>query len=187
MDIYLIRHTQTATPQGLCYGQLDVPLATSFQNELAQLRQKLPQLTAHCQVFSSPLSRCTQLAQQLSNAVNTDERLLELSFGDWEGVHFDALPADSLRNWTENFVNLAPPNGESFTELCQRVNSFWQTIITSDAQQVLLITHAGVIRALLAVILKLPFANAFQFRVDAGSVHKLHYLNQYTYIHFLNL
>jgi alpha-ribazole phosphatase len=54
------------------------------------------------------------------------------------------------------------------------------------AEQVLLITHAGVIRALLTHILQLPPGNAFKFRVDVGLVHKLQHINDYTYIQYVN-
>jgi alpha-ribazole phosphatase len=50
----------------------------------------------------------------------------------------------------------------------------------------LLITHAGVIRALLTHILQLPPGNAFKFRVDVGLVHKLQHINDYTYIQYVN-
>jgi alpha-ribazole phosphatase len=51
---------------------------------------------------------------------------------------------------------------------------------------VFVVTHAGTIRALLAQVLALPLANAFQFRIALGSVHKLHYTPEYTYIDYLN-
>ena len=186
MDIYLVRHTKTDTEKGLCYGQSDVPLADSFGDEALQLQQKLPELHEDCKVFSSPLSRCLQLAERFSETVTTDARLLEIHFGDWENSHFDAIEADSLRHWTENFVHAAPPNGESFTDLCRRAGRFWQDLLSTETEQVLIITHAGVIRALLAHILELPPANAFQLRVDFGSVHKLEHRAGYTYIHYLN-
>lgn len=187
MDIYLIRHTRTAAEPGLCYGQSDIALADSFPEEAQALQQKLPALTDNCKVFSSPLSRCRQLAELISRNVTTDDRLLEIDFGAWEGLRFDAIEADVLQHWTDNFVHLPPPNGESFTDLCQRADSFWQDLLNHEAEQILVITHAGVIRALLAQLLKLPPANAFQFRVDVGSVHKLQHLNNYTYINYLNL
>ena len=84
MDIYLIRHTKTDTKKGLCYGQSDVPLADSFYDEALQLQQKLPELNGDCKVFSSPLSRCLRLANRFSDTVTTDERLLEMNFGNWE-------------------------------------------------------------------------------------------------------
>jgi alpha-ribazole phosphatase len=56
-----------------------------------------------------------------------------------------------------------------------------------EAQQVVIVTHAGVIRALLARVLNLPLENAFQFRIDAGSVHKLRSIDDYIYLEYVNL
>ncbi|MGZ8947133.1 MAG: alpha-ribazole phosphatase [Methylococcaceae bacterium] len=190
MDIYLIRHTKTDTFKGLCYGQSDVALANSFFEEAHQLQQKLPKLKANSLLFSSPLTRCVKLAEKLSECVKTDARLLELDFGDWENRCFDDIDVEVLQQWTADFVHVAPPNGESFVDLCQRVGDFWQDVVhgmPTTTEQILIITHAGVIRALLAHILKLPPANAFQFRVDVGSVHKLQHLDNYTYINYINL
>ncbi|MGR8941291.1 MAG: alpha-ribazole phosphatase [Gammaproteobacteria bacterium] len=186
MDIYLIRHTRTAAETGLCYGRTDVALADSFAADLETLQQKLPELPADCAVFSSPLARCRQLAASMSANVIADDRLLELNFGDWEGLRFDAIEAESLRQWTDHFVDTAPPNGESFTDLYRRVGDFWADLLQAPYEQVLIVTHAGAIRALLARVLTLPLANAFQLRIDTGSVHKLRHENNYTTIDFLN-
>ena len=190
MDIYLVRHTQTDTLKGLCYGRSDVALAASFAEDIQQLRQKLPEIRPDTPVFSSPSTRCMQLAESFSAAITTDARLLELDFGDWEGSRFDEVDFAVLQQWTDNFVHTAPPNGESFNDLYQRAGSFWQDVVHGmhpQSEQILIITHAGVIRALLAYILKLPPAHAFQFRVDVGSVHKLQHLDHYTYINYINL
>jgi alpha-ribazole phosphatase len=187
VDIYLIRHTKTATGKGLCYGQSNVALADSFSEEALQLQQKLPGLKPGVLVFSSPLTRCLQLAETFSSSVVSDIRLLELDFGEWEGRRFDDIDSEVLQHWTDNFIQLAPPKGESFTDLCQRAENFWQDLLTYETEQVVVITHAGVIRALLTHILQLPPAKAFQFRVDFGSVHKLQHLDNYTYINYLNL
>ncbi|MDD2725344.1 MAG: alpha-ribazole phosphatase [Methylovulum sp.] len=187
MDVYLIRHTKTVAAPGLCYGQTDIALDDNFADELLKIRQKLPDLPPDCPVFCSPLSRCLQLAGCLSDNVQQDGRLLEINFGDWENTPFDAIDAEALRHWTDNFVHIAPPNGESFTDLYQRAGDFWQDVLRQDAQQVLVVTHAGIIRALLAQVLALPLANAFQFRVALSSVHKLYHTPDYTYIDYLNL
>lgn len=189
MDIYLIRHTKTDTHKGLCYGQSDVALAESFHEEVDQLQQKLPELTSKSVLFSSPLARCVKLAERLSNNVITDDRLLELDFGDWESKCFNEIDVNVLQQWTDNFVHVAPPNGESFIDLCRRVESFWQDVVLGKytiSEQVLIVTHAGVIRAVLAHVLKLPPANSFQFRVDLGSVHMLQHFDNYTHISYIN-
>ena len=190
MDIYLIRHTKTDALKGVCYGQSDVALAESFLEDARQLQLKLPVLKSNSLFFSSPLTRCVKLAERLSDNVTTDARLLELDFGDWEGERFNDIDTDILQQWTDNFVHGAPPNGESFIDLYQRAGSFWLDVVCGAApaaEQILIITHAGVIRALLAHILKLLPANAFQFRVDLGSVHKLQHIDNYTYINYINL
>ncbi|MDI1232080.1 MAG: alpha-ribazole phosphatase family protein [Methylobacter sp.] len=202
MDIYLIRHTQTATDPGLCYGQSDIALAASFADEMGKLHDKLPEFDDNCKVFSSPLTRCLQLAETFSDTVTTDPRLLELNFGDWEGQRFDDIDADVLQHWTNNFVTAAPPNGENFEDLYQRAGSFWQDLLAveasapahaprlrpvGEAEQVLVVTHAGVIRALLAHALNLPLANAFQLRIDSGSAHKLRQVGDYLYVEYINL
>lgn len=187
MDIYLIRHTKTKTAAGLCYGQSNVELADSFVAEVRGIHEKLPDLSADCLIFSSPLTRCLQLARTFGKPIETDELLLEVNFGDWENQRFDDIDAGLLKNWAENFVTISPPNGENFSELCHRVGRFWDKLLANKpAEQVLLITHAGVIRALFAHVLQLPPANAFKFRVDVSSVHKLQYINNYTYVHYIN-
>jgi alpha-ribazole phosphatase len=187
VDIYLIRHTKTDTENGLCYGHSDVALAESFIGETQRIREKLPELLSDCLIISSPLKRCVALAQSFCWPFETDGRLQEVNFGDWENQRFDDIDADMLKNWTENFVTMSPPNGENFNDLCRRAGNFWDELLAKKpARQVLLITHAGVIRALLAHVLQLPPANAFKFRVDVGSVHKLQHDNDYTYIHYIN-
>jgi alpha-ribazole phosphatase len=186
MDVYLIRHTRTANAAGLCYGQTDVALADSFADDLHGLQQKLPEMSVNFTVYSSPLTRCAQLAESLSANVITDDRLLELNFGDWEGRRFDAIETESLKHWTEHFVETAPPNGESFTDLYRRIGGFWSDLLQAQSEKVLIVTHAGAIRALLAHVLTLPLANAFQLRIDPGSVHKLRRQNDYVYIDYLN-
>ncbi|NOT10779.1 MAG: alpha-ribazole phosphatase [Methylococcaceae bacterium] len=186
MDIYLIRHTKTATEQGLCYGRSNVALSSTFIQDAKQIQARLPALGTNYKVYSSPLSRCLQLAELFSQSVITDARLLELDFGDWENRSFDAINPDELSHWTQHFVEVGPPNGESFASLCERAGNFWQELLLTPSEQVIIITHAGVIRALLAHILKLPLGNAFQFRIDSGSIHKFQYRDNYTLIHFLN-
>ncbi|MFI3218816.1 MAG: alpha-ribazole phosphatase [Methylococcales bacterium] len=189
MDIYLIRHTQTANVEGLCYGQSDLGLAISFPEEVEVLHDKLPSFDQDCRVFSSPLTRCAQLAQTFSESVIIDPRLQELNFGDWEGQRFDDIDQIALQHWTDNFATATPPNGESFADLYQRAGEFWQELLATptSSDQVIIVTHAGIIRALLALVLNLPPANAFQFRIDAGSVHKLQRVDDYIYLEYVNL
>jgi alpha-ribazole phosphatase len=186
MEIYLIRHTKTVAQKGLCYGRTDLDVGDDFLLQANAIKTKLPEFKNDCVIYSSPLQRCQKLAAYFCNANLIDERLQELDFGDWENCLFDDLPPEEVTNWTENFVACSTPNGESFSNLVQRVDAFWQMLQTQNTQTVFIVTHAGVIRALLAIILQLPLKNAFQFQVDYGSVHKLRYVDGYTYVVHLN-
>ncbi|MSR17002.1 MAG: alpha-ribazole phosphatase [Methylococcaceae bacterium] len=188
MDIYLIRHTKTIAQTGLCYGQTDLDVGEDFLFQAALIKQKLPEFENAFLIYSSPLQRCEKLAKYFSTEVLIDKRLRELNFGDWENVFFNDVPAKLLKNWTDDFVTVSPPNGESFEALFHRVDCFWQDLLAkNDGNPIVIFTHAGVIRAMLANVLNLPLERAFQFSVDYGSVHKLEYRMGYTYIHNLNL
>ena len=186
MEIYLIRHTKTVAQTGLCYGRTDLDIGNDFLVQANAIKTKLPEFESDCVIYSSPLKRCQKLAAYFCVTNLIDERLQELDFGDWENCLFDNLPSEEMVNWTENFVACAPPSGESFLELVSRVQEFWQMLQTQNAQTVFIVTHAGVIRAFLAIILQLPLKNAFQFQVDYGSIHKLRYVDDYTYVEYLN-
>ena len=61
MVVYLIRHTSVDVPQGVCYGQTDVPLKPTFEEEAAQTSAQLKGLQFD-KVYMSPLTRCVRLA-----------------------------------------------------------------------------------------------------------------------------
>ena len=61
MKLYLIRHTSVAVPAGFAYGQTDVPLKETFEIEAAAVKQRLEGINIE-RVWTSPLSRCTRLA-----------------------------------------------------------------------------------------------------------------------------
>ena len=81
MEIILIRHTSVDVPRGVCYGQTDVPLRDRFKEEATITAQQL-QDDVFDAVFTSPLSRCTRLAEHCGypDAIR-DARLKELDFG----------------------------------------------------------------------------------------------------------
>jgi alpha-ribazole phosphatase len=144
-----LRHTPVGVTPGLCYGQIDVPLAETYPDDLRAVREHLP-ASLYTRVMSSPLQRCHQLAKDLEcGAVETDARLMELSFGHWEGQLWEDIPREVSEYWTEDVVNRAPPAGESFLQIIARVQSFLEDPqVWSAGPQLLVVTHAGVIRAL---------------------------------------
>ncbi len=144
-----LRHTQVAVRPGLCYGQIDEPLAATYQDELLRVQGTLPP-PPFTRIISSPLTRCHRLAMDLDRGpVSKDARLMELSFGHWEGQLWEEIPRALSEYWTEDVVNRAPPAGESFRQIIARVQSFLEdSDAWSAGPHLLIVTHAGVIRAL---------------------------------------
>jgi alpha-ribazole phosphatase len=172
MEVYLIRHTTPLLEKGLIYGHLDLNLADSFPQEFDGVKQKLPEKFDH--VFSSPSRRCTRLAQFITNNFETDPRLMELNFGEWEGKTWDTVDQDQLQIWMDDFVNTIVPGGESMLQMSERVNEFWQEISLSSNQKIAVVTHAGVIRIILGIFRKLELNTLFEIKVEYGEVVVVH-------------
>ncbi len=186
MDIYLVRHTIVA-PSGICYGQQDVPLATSFPQDAVAVREKLPGNIHEWPCYTSPSQRCQQLARHLvGEKFRTDARLMELSFGAWENRPWDSISADEMASWSTDFVHVAPPDGESFAAMAQRSQDFWHDLKQGAPQSSLIITHAGWIRAFVCQVLELSLRQAFHMQIDYGGVTRVRRHHGVFRVEFLN-
>lgn len=168
MEIHLIRHIEPDIKKGFCYGHLDVPLPNNYKEIHAKIIEGI--VNDYDVVFSSPLARCKLLAEQISNKVIFDDRLKELHFGDWEGINWDAISEDVLTVWMKNYIELAPPNGESLTDLVNRFSSFFTDFKTMNYSKILIVTHAGIIRAAMCLFKNIPLDKVMMEKVDYGKI-----------------
>ena len=184
MQVFLIRHPRPLVEAGICYGQLDVgaedPLPVA-----AHLRNVLP---LNIPVIAGPLQRTRRLAEALHPQAQLDARLLEISFGEWEGQPWSAIDRPQLDEWAADVLHFTPPGGESAAMLQTRAVD---CIAALDHAQVALVTHSGVMRALLGHWLKLPVGEWSQLKFEfgratlievensrAGGKATLHYMNR---------
>ncbi|MDR2219367.1 MAG: alpha-ribazole phosphatase [Methylobacillus sp.] len=174
MELYLVRHTAPAVASGICYGHAEVDLHENAATEFEIVRGKFADLVPAA-FYTSPLLRCRRLAAALSwGDARQDDRLKEMHFGEWELQRWDAIPREIFDHWATHFVEHAPPGGESFRELYARATGFFADAAEQHPDAtVVAVTHAGVIRALLAHALNLSLQHAPGFRLDFGGVTKL--------------
>jgi len=172
MEIYVVRHTKVAIDKGICYGQTDAPLADSFQEELAVLKNQLP--NDFDQVFSSPLSRCKVLAETFSSKIMFDDRLKEMNFGDWELNAWNDIPTEEIQPWYNDFVITETPNGDNFESLFLRCTSFLDELRTKEYNKVLIVTHGGIIRSTWSYLLEIPLKNTFKIPLNFGEILHFH-------------
>ena len=169
MRLYLVRHTRVAVPPGICYGQSDVALADTFRQECEKIKSRLQKIDFEY-TFSSTLSRCKILANELSDNVIEDMRLQELNFGDWENTSWNAIfDTEEGKEWFADYLNQRCPNGESYNDMLNRVRQFIADLPNTDGN-VLIITHAGVIRAFRIILENWSVKKAFDKPVAYGQV-----------------
>lgn len=187
MPIYLIRHTQPLRHKGICYGQTDLPVAPSFETEAEAIRRILPEQIQT--VFTSPLQRCTHLATHLFPQVNAKvlQELKELDFGTWEMKYWHDLPRNETDAWAIDFVNNAPPLGECYSDLHNRVITVWDAHISKHfATNTAVVAHSGVIRAILVQLLGMPLRKAFAVGIEYGAVVRIDKMGKSDFtVHFL--
>ena len=134
--IWLLRHGPVRVAPGTCYGRSDV--------ELREPPSPPPGLPEAATIVSSPARRCAELAGTLG-AFTTDARLLELDFGAWEGLAWDAVPRAALDEWAADPWGFAPPGGENGVALLARVRAFWSD---TAARPLVIVSHGGPLRLL---------------------------------------
>lgn len=146
MEIILIRHTSVDVPQGTCYGQTDVPLKESFEEEAAVTKAALETYGPFDHAYTSPLSRCTRLAGFCGYAdAERDPRIMEIDFGEWEMKLFDEIDDPHLQEWYADHINTPVSGGESFMMQYQRVSRFLDELRARPWNRVAVFAHGGVL------------------------------------------
>lgn len=148
--IALFRHGLTIENKRKAYlGWNDSPLCEESQNLKTNH-------TYDC-YFSSDLQRCMDTVNVLfpNTKPYVLSELREMNFGTWEGKTYEILKEDSRYcRWLSDPVHHSPPNGESFQQFTQRVQSGWRKItdeiLTKQIRRCAIMTHGGVVRYLLS-------------------------------------
>jgi len=154
--LLLVRHGETSwNGERRLQGQEDIPLSA---RGLDQARALAPVVRSFrpATVFGSDLLRATQTAAALGYPeVVRDRRLREAHLGAWVGLSAADLmrtDPDAYLAWRQG--TLTPPEGESFETLMGRVRAALEDVLGAPSP-VLVVTHGGVVRAALALLLGL--------------------------------
>ncbi|QIB33745.1 histidine phosphatase family protein [Ancylobacter pratisalsi] len=182
--IYLVRHGETDwNLAGRLQGTNDIPLNDLGREQAADTARVVDRLsggaTAPLAYVSSPLSRASQTMAILRaklglapDGFRRDARLREISFGRWEGNTWPELrrrDPDSMAARKADPWNYVPPNGESYAMLTERVMEALGEI-TEDS---VVVTHGGVVRAMLHALAGMPPDQAVWLPVRQGAVYMI--------------
>ena len=156
-------------------GQIDDPLSEKGWSEMraATTGKHSWEVIVH-----SPLARCAEYALELSTQLDipmqADDRLKEIGFGEWEGLSGQEIRAQwpgAMQAFYHDPVNHQPDGAERLRSFYLRVTEAWEDIIARDEyEQVLLIAHAGVMRAIIAHVLKAPLLSMYRMQIPSASM-----------------
>lgn len=170
-ELILIRHAAADTKGRLC-GRTDVGLAPGTDVPLAELSEILPALES---VSVSPAKRCRLTAGALWPTARQvmDDRLWEQDFGSFDGRPYADLPDIGALSRSD-LAHHTNPGGESFADLCARAEpALWDAADRArGAASVVLVVHAGIVRAGLGLALG-DVTAGLAFQIDPLSVTRL--------------
>ncbi|WP_256811558.1 alpha-ribazole phosphatase family protein [Pseudomonas siliginis] len=173
----LLRHGETELGGGL-RGSLDDALTA---NGWTQMRAAVVEGGPWDRIVSSPLQRCArfaaELGEQLNLSVHLDKDLQELHFGAWEGQSAAALmetDAEALGLFWADPYGFTPPQGEPVSAFSARVLAAVTRLQAAYAgERILLVSHGGVMRLLLAQARGLPREQLLNVEVGHGALFAL--------------
>lgn len=177
LHLDLLRHGETELGGGL-RGSLDDALTAKGWE---QMRTAVAKQGPWDRLVSSPLQRCAlfahELGAQLRVPVSLEKDLQELHFGAWEGQSAAALmqtDAEGLGRFWADPYSFTPPEGERVSDFSARVLGAVSRLHQAyAAQRVLLISHGGVMRLLLAQARGLPREQLLNVEVGHGGLFSL--------------
>jgi probable phosphoglycerate mutase len=181
--IYLVRHGETEwNVERRMQGRLESSLTALGRQQAARMAELLAGLVERdgggpWRLISSPLGRARDtaevIADRLGTALELDDRLTEVAFGDWEGRLRDEVSPQhpeifSTREWL-----VSAPGGESFDEVQARVADFLADLPPEPERRVIAVSHGVAGRLLRGVYAGLGREQTLNQDVPQDAVFRL--------------
>jgi broad specificity phosphatase PhoE len=172
--IAFVRHGQTEVNRaGQLQGRVDTELTELGREQAARLGGRFAVEDVR-RVFTSPLRRAidtgTAIAQDHRLAVETDERLVELDYGDWDERGLRDIPPETWAAWRAD-PTFTPPGGESLLHVTERVADFCHDRLGDEL--VIAVSHVSPIKAAVCWALGVDESATWRMFLDLGSVSRI--------------
>jgi len=164
MKITLVRHAEVDEAYHKCYnGHIDIGLSAKGKEQAQQLGKDFEDKEFSA-VFCSDLKRCKQTLEHFELDIKPvyTSALREKSWGRHEGMTFDEIIANEDFGYEdfEQWINAL--DGEEYSEYIKRIEGFFTGFLPANPyDNVLVITHAGVIRVLMHILQNITLEEAF--------------------------
>jgi broad specificity phosphatase PhoE len=194
VKLLLVRHAVPVDDaRGRCYGRLDLGLSPEGEAQAAELVRSLQAVQLGA-VVSSPARRAVATALPLAERRGLEVKILdglgELDFGELEGKTYDEIAAtrpELYAQWMAEPTSVQFPGGESYDDLRRRAEGAVADLREAYAGQcVAVVTHGGVVRAVVAGVLDVPPGRIFRVGVDYASVTVVEWIADEPIVQTLN-
>lgn len=164
MKITLVRHAEVQEAYHGCYnGHIDIALSQKGEAQAKALALGFARKDFDA-VFSSDLKRCKETldAFSLSVAPLYTQALREKSWGRHEGMSFEQIIANEAFVYEDFEQWISALDGEAYCEYIERIRTFFYDYLPRQPyENVLVMTHAGVIRILMHLVQNISLEEAF--------------------------
>lgn len=194
MRLWLVRHGETeANVAGLYSGHAPTPLTErgiAQAQTLGTLLRNVPVDNVLCSELERARHTTQLILAEREVPVRNMPELNEMFFGDWEMRHHRDLAREHTENyavWCNDWQNATPTNGEGFQAFSQRVERFIAQLADYKAcQNLLVVSHQGVLSVLIARLLSMPAAAMWHFRVEQGCWSAIDFCDDFAVLKVLN-
>ena len=172
MMLTLMRHGEVEQKyKGRYNGHIDISLSNEGLQEVKTLAPKLEAMKFD-KVYTSDLKRAkeTLSALELNTATIFTPLLREKSWGIHEGKSFEEIEAMGIKY--ENFEQwINALDGENALRYKENIKEyFYETIAKDEAKNILVVTHAGVIKTLLHIVQNISLQDAFSIKLEYANI-----------------
>jgi probable phosphoglycerate mutase len=151
----------------------------------------------HCPwqvIVSSPLRRCRAFAEALAERhglpVRVDDRFREIGFGSWEGCGREQLQHERPEEYAAFYrdpVHARPPGAEDLDAFIRRVVAGYEELVqANEGRHCLLVSHAGVMRAILAHVVQAKPAGLYRMNIANAGISRIRHRRFGPELEFMN-
>ncbi|MGH1494176.1 MAG: histidine phosphatase family protein [Acidimicrobiales bacterium] len=171
MSLFICRHGRTeANASGLLLGRADPELDEVGRAQAEAIARFVPD---PAMIVSSPLARCRQTAEAFGLPITTDERLVELDYGDFDLKPLSEVPAETWAQWRSD-SDFRPTGGETLNELGLRVFAALEDLAeAAQSSNVVVVSHVSPIKASVAWALQCPMDISWRCFVAQASITEI--------------
>ncbi|MFC2045487.1 histidine phosphatase family protein [Chloroflexota bacterium] len=176
-EIILVRHGETEwNREGVFRGRIDIELNEIGLKQAELLAEYLSELEIEA-IYSSPVERAVKTASAIAQYhrlnVETAPGLIDLDFGEWQGLSRQKVKEqykEIFTNWMENPHLGRVPGGESLDEVRERAMAMVNDVINKHDGTIVLVSHRVVNKVLICALLGLDNSHFRNIKLDTCGI-----------------